>query len=129
MIDAPPAVPIDLADTAEAQVESHLPMEGRADGSLLIDLKPLEAKDRPEQCIATDPNPLDNGIIVCRTLTTDQRLGETHTVTVEDITFGSAIPRAKFRIAEDATAEVNGTAPAVGGFNAQGAEVRIRIGF
>ena len=89
----------------------------------------LSWEDRVEECIETDPNPLENGIIVCRVLTNNQRLGEAHTVTADDVVFGSAVPRAKFRIAEDATAEVNGTAPAVGGINARGTEVRIRIGF
>ena len=129
MFDTPPAVPIDLSDTEQAQVESHLPMKEQADGSLLIDLKPLEAKDRDEPCVQTDPNPLQNGILVCRRVTTDQRLGPTQDVSAKDVVEGSAIPRAKFRIAEDATGEFNATNPSVGGFNAQGTEVRIRIGF
>jgi hypothetical protein len=129
MLDAPPPVPIDLSETAQAQVETHLPMEERPDGSLVIDLTPLENKDRVEQCVQTDPNPLENGILVCRVLTTDQRLSESRDVSSDDLTFGSAVPRARFRLSKDTAGEINGTAPSVGGWNAQGTEVRIRIGF
>jgi hypothetical protein len=128
MIDTPPAIPIDISQEAPAE-EAALPTGQRADGTLVIDLLPLAPPVEVEQCFEADPDPLANGIFVCRTLTTDQRLGDLHTVTADDINFGSAIPRARMRISEDASGEINGTNPAVGGWNAQGTEVRVRIGF
>lgn len=129
MQDAPPAVPIDLSASADPGVASHLPMEERADGTLVIDLAPLAPPPPPpEQCLDTDPNPLDNGILVCRNLTGDQRI-DPGLAPADAATAGSAVPRAKFRISEDATGEVNGTNPAVGGWNAQGAEVKVNIDF
>lgn len=128
MIDTPPAIPIDIAQEAPAD-KAALPSERRDDGTLVIDLLPLAPPVEVEQCFDTDPDPLASGIFVCRKLTTNQRLGDLHTVTADDLTFGSAIPRARMRLSDDAAAEINGTNPSVGGWNAQGAEVKVRIGF
>jgi hypothetical protein len=43
--------------------------------------------------------------------------------------FGSAIPRARIRLSENAEAEANLIKQGVGGFDADGAEVRVKIGF
>ncbi|MGB3472932.1 MAG: hypothetical protein WBA51_19115 [Erythrobacter sp.] len=129
MLDAPPAVIIELPEEAPEEVAPHLPMEDAADGTLVIDLMPLAPKAQPQKCIESDPNPLENAILVCRDLTIDQRFGPEYGPTNEPDDFGSAVPRAKFRISDDATGEVNATNPSVGGWNAQGAEARIRIDF
>lgn len=121
MLDAPPAVTIEVSDKAPEEVAPHLPMETAADGTLVIDLTPLAPEPAPQKCIERDPNPLENTILVCRDLTTDQRLGPEYGPANEQDDFGTAIPRAKFRISDDATGEVNAMNPAVGGWNAQGA--------
>ena len=41
MLDAPPAVTIELSDKAPEEVAPHLPMETAADVTLVIDLTPL----------------------------------------------------------------------------------------
>lgn len=43
--------------------------------------------------------------------------------------FGSAIPRAQIRLSDTASAEANLIKQGVGGFDADGAEVRVKIEF
>lgn len=135
MLDTPPAVPIDLSEPIENEasvqndVQSHLPTQEREDGTIIVDLAPLAPKPQTEECIEPDQNPLDAAIIVCRDLTTDQRITPAFGPADEPGEFGSAVPRAKFRISDDATGEVNATNPSVGGWNANGGEVKVKIDF
>lgn len=124
----PPAVEQVAAVDTASDAPVSLPVEERADGSLLIDLTPLAPKPQAQECLDSDPNPLDDGIVVCRELTTDQRLGPQYGPT-DEVVFASAIPRAKVRLSEEATAEANAINKGVGGFNANGGEVRVKIGF
>lgn len=98
-----------LAETvadADVMVPSHLPIEEKADGSIVIDLKPLASKPTEDECIASDPNPLDNAIIVCGTTVSDQRLTSDFGPIDEAAEFGSAIPRTRLKLSEDAEANL-----------------------
>lgn len=128
MIDIPPPMP-EVAPVAAGQGEAHtpaLPTETREDGTLVIDLLPL-APPPPAQCIAEEPDPLNPEIIVCRQTAPSPRIGPDILPDVDDFAIG--IPRARLRLSDTATLEANATAPGVGGLNAQGGEVRLRIDF
>lgn len=135
MQDAPPTeLPADpliaearAAETAE--MPPKLAIEEKADGTVVIDLTPLEPKPVEEECLERDPNPLEGGIIVCRNTTTDQRLSSDYGPVDEPDDFGSAIPRARVKLSDKAEAEVNAFSKGVGGFNANGGEVRVKIDF
>ena len=136
MQDVPPAELPPDPPRAEApaakpeQVDTQPPIKERADGTIVVDLKRLAAKaPQDEECLERDPNPLDEGIVVCRETTTDQKLTSNYGPADDPDEFGSAVPRAKFRLSDDATGELNATNPAVGGFNAQGVEAKVRIDF
>lgn len=125
MIDPPP--PAEIApEVADSDVVPHLPMEQRADGTLVIDLLPL-APPPPGECTAQEPDPLNPEIIVCRQTAPSPRIGPDVLPDVDD--FASGIPRARLRLSDTATLEANATAPGVGGFNAQGGELRLQIDF
>lgn len=128
--DLPPEPPSTVVQDVQTDAaEAPLAIEERDDGTVVIDLKPLAPKPVEEECIESDPNPLDNGIVVCGKATTDQKLTSEYGPVDEPDEFASAIPRAKFRISDDATGELNATNPTVGGFNAQGVEAKVRIDF
>ncbi|MEM7667214.1 MAG: hypothetical protein AAF250_15265 [Pseudomonadota bacterium] len=131
-MDTPPVeAPAELnVVSAEATggVEPHLPMEERDDGSVLIDLMPLTTPPSVADCLLPEPDPFNPEIVVCGNATPPPRLGPQVGPTEEE-EFGSAIPRAKVRLSEDATAELNGTQTGVGGFTSQGGEVRVKIDF
>ncbi|MDC8754998.1 hypothetical protein OIK40_10140 [Erythrobacter sp. sf7] len=101
-------------------------MEQRADGTLVIDLLPL-APPPPGECVAEEPDPLNPEIVVCRKTAPSPRIGPDILPDVDD--FGIGIPRARFRLSDTAAIELNGTSPGVGGFNARGGEVRLKIDF
>ncbi|OBV11574.1 hypothetical protein [Erythrobacter dokdonensis] len=127
MADTPPLPPDTIAVPDHAQVRAGaLPTEMRADGTLVIDLLPL-APPPPRECIAEEPDPLNPEIIVCRQTAPSPRIGPDVLPDVDD--FGIGIPRARFRLSDTAAVELNGTNPNVGGFNAQGGEVRLKIDF
>lgn len=136
MQDVPPAeLPPDPprteapADKPE-QVDTQPPIEERADGTVVIDLKRLAAKaPQDEECLERDPNPLDEGIVVCRETTTDQKLTSNYGPADEPDEFGSAVPRARVKLSDDAEAEANAISKGVGGINANGGEVRVKIDF
>ena len=126
-IDPPAEAEIAIVDEQTATQAEPLPTTENADGSLVIDLKPLAPVPTHEQCFDRDPNPLDNTIVVCRKVT-DQRLGP-QTPPADELTFGSAVPRARVQISEDVAVEANATNSSVGGINGNGAEVRVKIDF
>ena len=129
-VEIPPDPPgIEAPADQQSLVASHLPMTEKAGGSVVIDLKPLAPEPIEEECLGSDPNPLDNGIVVCAQTTTDQRLTSAYGPVDEPDEFASAIPRARVKLSEDAEAEANVINKGVGGFNANGGEVRVKIDF
>ena len=125
MIDAPP--PAEIApETEEGEVAPHLPMEQRADGTLVINLLPL-APPPAGECLSEESDPLNPEIVVCRQSAPSPRIGPNVLPDVDD--FAIRIPRARVKLSDTAAAEANATAPSVGGWNAQGGEVRLKIDF
>jgi len=130
MLDEPPQVPIELAEPAQRGVETvepHLPTETREDSSLVIDLSGLAPP--PTECLEDEPDPFNPEIIVCREVTASPRLGAGYGPSADELTEGSAVPRARVRLSEDAEAEANVTSQGVGGWNANGGEVRAKFRF
>lgn len=126
--DEPPLAPSEpppaavTPDAAAPAIES-----ARPDGTLVIDLTRLVPPMPAEDCAADDPDPLNPAIVVCATTGPSPRLGPV--IGPVDDGFGSAIPRARIRISDKASAEANLAKNPVGGFDAEGAEVRLKIGF
>ncbi len=110
---------------AEAEVPTHLPMEQRADGTLVIDLRPLA--DVPQECAPEVPDPFNPEIVVCNQTITAPRLDPS--IGPEDDGFASAIPRARLKLSDKAEAEANVINKGVGGWNANGGELRLKIDF
>lgn len=110
---------------AEADVPSHLPVESRADGTLVINV--LAPVPRQQDCSNDEPDTLNPEIVVCRDGGPSPRLGPM--VGPDDDGFSSAIPRARIRLSDKAAAEANVHNTPVGGFNANGGEVRLKIDF
>ncbi|WP_298302452.1 hypothetical protein [uncultured Erythrobacter sp.] len=130
MLDELPETPIELSEPAQRAaeiVEPHLPTETREDGLVVIDLSGLVPT--PTECLDREPDPFNPEIVVCRRLTPSPRLGANYGPSAGELIEGSAVPRARVRISEDAEAEANVTSEGVGGWNANGAEVRARIKF
>lgn len=134
MIDEPPpslsvspseAPALSIAAEHDASAAAPVIAE-RADGSVMIDLTRL-VPPPPADCIAEAPDPLNPEIVVCEKAAPSVRLGPM--VGPVDDGFASAIPRAQIKLSDRASAEANATAPSVGGFNAQGGEVRLKIDF
>ena len=122
----PPDTPIAVQETEAAQPSAFVE---RPDGTLVIDLLQLvPAMPALPKCEMDEPDPLSNEIVVCRTSNVAHRLGPPIGPTDEEA-FGSAIPRARIKLSDTAAAEANATAPSVGGWNAQGGEVRLKIDF
>ncbi|MEE4337294.1 hypothetical protein [Erythrobacter sp.] len=107
-------------------VEQHAPMTEREDGSLVIDLTAL-APPPPDECIEQELDPFDPEIIVCRQTAPSPRIGQDALPEIDD--FGNAIPRARLRLSDTATLEANTISKGVGGVNANGGEVRLKIDF
>jgi len=130
MLDQPPKIPIELAGPAQGKgelVEPHLPAETREDGSVVIDLSGLALP--PAECFDRAPDPFNPEIVVCREVTTSPRLREGYGPSADALLEGSAVPRARLRISENAEAEANVISQGVGGWNAQGGEVRAKFKF
>jgi hypothetical protein len=123
---SPPPEPPPAAALPADETPAPLPAERRADGTLVIDLLPL-APPPPTECIAEEPDPFNPEILVCAATAPSPRLGPT--VGPVDEEFGSAIPRARIRLSDTASAEANVAKTPVGGFDADGAEVRLKIDF
>ena len=124
MIEPPPEP---VVPSAETQILSNLPTEQRADGTLVIDLTPLVPPPPAADCVAAEPDPFNPEIVVCETSGPSQRLGPM--IGPVDDGFASAIPRARIKLSDTAAAEANLHNTPVGGFNANGGEVRLKIDF
>ena len=124
MIDEPPPPPLDIPPPVSAAAPLAAP---NADGRVVIDLTRLVPPPPAEPCAAQTPDPLNPEIVVCTAAGPSPRLGPA--VGPVDEEFGSAIPRARVRLSDTASAEANATAPGVGGIPAQGGEVRLKIDF
>ncbi|QFT77373.1 hypothetical protein [Erythrobacter sp. THAF29] len=126
MFDEPPPAPQTLPEEQQQEVvEPHLPTEQREDGTLVIDLTPL---GQPKlDCETPEPDPFNPEIVVCREIKQSPLLGEGELPEVDD--FGNAIPRARVELSDNAEAEANAISQGVGGFNANGGEVRVKIDF
>jgi hypothetical protein len=107
--------------------EAAAPLPAPADSGVVIDLTQFAPKLPPEDCAAEDPDPLNPAIVVCETTGPSPRIGPM--IGPVDEEFGSAIPRARIKLSENAEAEANLHNSPVGGFNANGGEVRLKIDF
>jgi hypothetical protein len=117
----PPAEPVPILAEAEA------PQSPGAEGRVVIDLTRLVPPPPAEDCLADDPDPLNPAILVCETTGPSPRLGPM--IGPVDEEFGSAIPRARIKLSENAEGEANLHNTPVGGFNANGGELRLKIDF
>ncbi|WP_296718440.1 hypothetical protein [Erythrobacter sp.] len=109
----------------QADAPPHLPMEERADGTLVINLLPLAPV--PNECALEEPDPFNPEIIVCRATSPSPRIGPEMLPEVDG--FGTAIPRARIKLSDTVAAEGNVINKGVGGWNATGGEVRLKIDF
>jgi hypothetical protein len=127
MQDEAPAPPAAIAPAPTfASADAAPPtLAERADGTLVIDLTRLAPPPPAEECAEADPFQAE--IVVCTATPNPPRLGPQ--VGPVDDGFGSAIPRARIKLSENAEAQANLTNSPVGGFNANGGEVRLKIGF
>jgi len=125
MDDPPPPAEVPSAIVATQAPATPL-MEQRADGTLVVDLMQL-VPPPPSDCVVDEPDPFNPEIVVCDTSAPTQRLGPQ--VGPVDDGFASAIPRARIKLSENAEAQANVAKTPVGGFDADGAEVRLKIGF
>ena len=100
---------------------------GEADGTVVIDLTQFVPPPPAEECAGEAPDPFNPEIVVCKRSETSPRLGPV--VGPADEEFGSAIPRARVKLSDTASAEANVHNTPVGGFNANGGEVRLKIDF
>jgi len=116
-------------ETVPADVSAFtLPTTTKPDGTLAIDLKPLAPAPADETCVDENPDPFNPTILVCRKTGPDPRLGPVQGPSNEEL-FASAIPRARVKLSENAEAEANLIKKGVGGADAEGGEVRVKIGF
>lgn len=129
MIEEPPAPPPAPPQAVAVAEQSDAPVfETRADGRVVIDLTQLAPPPPPsDQCGEAAPDPFNPEIVVCTATGPSPRLGPV--VGPVDEEFGSAIPRARIRLSDTASAEANAINQGVGGFNANGGEVRLKIDF
>lgn len=97
------------------------------EGPVVIDLTQLVPPLPAQECTEDQPDPLNPAIIVCTETGPAPRLGPV--VGPVDDGFGSAIPRARIKLSENAEAEANLIKQGVGGFDADGAEVKVKIDF
>lgn len=125
MTEPPPLPPEPPPIIANADAPIQLPIESRADGTLVIDL--LAPAPALQDCAADLPDPFNPEIVVCKDSGPSPRLGPM--VGPVDEEFGSAIPRARVKLSDTASAEANVHNTPVGGFNANGGEVRLKIDF
>ena len=122
--DTPPPFP-ETELGAKADASAIMPITQRADGTVVIDL--LLPPPPSEECVEEVADPFNPTIVVCRKTTPSQRLGPV--VGPLDDGFASAIPRARIKLSDKAAAEANVIKQGVGGFDADGAEVRLKIDF
>lgn len=121
IVEPPPPEPVPL--TAEAEASQPPGAEGR----VVIDLTQFVPQPPAGECLADDPDPLNPAIVVCEATGPSPRLGPM--IGPVDEEFGSAIPRARIKLSETAEAQANVHNTPVGGFNANGGELRLKIDF
>ena len=131
MVDEPPALP--PPPTQQVVVQADQPAQPLTppppSGRVVIDLMQLVSAPPAEPCEETVADPLNAGIVVCtKAHGPSPRLGPREGP-VDDEAFGSAIPRARIKLSDKAAAEANVHNTPVGGFNANGGEVRLKIDF
>jgi hypothetical protein len=126
MIDEPPAPPPTPA-IAGAETPAASPDRVQQDGRLVIDLTRLVSPPPAPDCPNEATDPFNPEIVVCAAAALSPRLGPQ--VGPVDDGFASAIPRARIKLSERAEAEANLAKTPVGGFDADGAEVRLKIDF
>lgn len=122
MLDQVPDLPL-VSPSAESASATTALAEPVA--PLVIDI--LVRPPASEDCAERDPDPFDPEIIVCRKLALSPRLGKPIGPEVDD--FGNAIPRARIKLSDKAEAEANLINKGVGSWNANGAEMRLKIDF
>ncbi len=128
MIDEPPPeAPVPAGPAVEGSSTAAPIIVEKADGSVVIDLLALVPPTAPPVCQPDEPDPFNPEIVVCHTNEISQRLGPV--IGPAEDGFASAIPRARIKLSDTAAAEANATNPSVGGWNAQGGEVRLKIDF
>lgn len=98
-----------------------------ATGGTVIDLTRLAPPPPSEPCDDDQPDPLNPVILVCADTGPAPRIGPV--VGPVDDGFASAIPRARIKLSDNAEAEANLISQGVGGFDADGGEVRVKIDF
>ena len=122
----PPPLPPPEPPVVVAELPAVPTSDQRTDGTLVIDLTQLVPQSA-EDCAADAPDPFNPEIVVCENSAPSPRLGPM--VGPVDDGFGSAIPRARIKLSDTASAEANVHNTPVGGFNANGGEVRLKIDF
>ncbi|MEM1051842.1 MAG: hypothetical protein AAGI28_07075 [Pseudomonadota bacterium] len=130
MLEEPPPSSVGIVETAQAdviQVKPHLPTEKREDGSVVVDLSGLAPP--PTDCLESESDPFNPEIVVCREITHSPRLGADYGPSAEEVTSGSAVPRASVRLSEDVEAEASVAKSGVGGWDADGVEAKVKIEF
>ena len=119
---------VDPARPGEVVCEPFPVIEAPAPaGPVVIDLTQFAPPPPAEECTDAPADPLTSEIVVCAQTGPAPRLGPM--VGPVDDGFGSAIPRARIKLSENAEAEANLIKQGVGGFDADGAEVRVKIDF
>jgi hypothetical protein len=124
MTDEPPAPPPVTSETAAPAAPASA---ARAVGRVVIDLTQFVPPLPAEGCTDAPADSFNAEIVVCAASTPAPRLGPV--VGPVDDGFGSAIPRARIKLSDNAEAEANLINQGIGGFDAEGAEVRVKIGF
>lgn len=94
---------------------------------VVIDLTQFVPAPPAEECTDEPADPLNSEIVVCAETGPAPRLGPK--VGPVDDGFASAIPRARIKLSEHAEAQANLHNTQVGGFDANGGEVRVKIDF
>ena len=129
-VEAPTPAPASARldpEPADAVDPYALPSTTKPDGTLVIDLKPLAPA--PQMCAQEEPDPFNPEIVVCRKTEPDPRMGPDQGPSVDELLFASAVPRARLKLSENAEAQANTIKKPVGGFDADGAEARVKIEF
>jgi hypothetical protein len=93
---------------------------------LVIDIL-APAPPSPEDCAGRVADPFQSEIIVCQQAKASPRLSKSIGPELDD--FGNAIPQARLKLSENAEAQANLINKSVGGWNANGAEMRLKIDF
>ncbi|MEL6485701.1 MAG: hypothetical protein AAFQ13_00965 [Pseudomonadota bacterium] len=125
---SPAPAPAALEPAPAEPVDPYaLPSTTKSDGTVVFDLTPLAPP--PQMCAEEEPDPFNPEIVVCGKTEPDPRIGPHQGPSVDDLLFGSAVPRARLKLSDNAEAEANTIKKPVGGFDADGVEARVKIEF